>query len=929
MAVATRARSVTPSPKGYALAAIGVPLAVLTLLFTYPVWTAPNSTLPGLGDDLHQTWILAWDAHALRTDPTAIFDTNTFYPRKNTLALSENLLASAIAVAPINWAGHPILAYNVVLVASFFLSGLGMALWVRHLTASLPAGLLAAVIWAFAPVKFGQLSHLQMLTGQWVPFAFLAVTRYIETARTRYALGAALLYCVQFLSSLTHGLMLLPCLGLYALVSLGLRSRHEVALPVRRVLRDLVVAGALAALVLWPMLAPYQQVRAAEGFGHDLEVLVGLSARPTSFISPSGFNRAAYMQPLSAAYTTAEANLYPGIVVYALMLIGMLWLLPQAWRGRWPGDDALGGAVVAPTDSGVQARRFRQGACWLTATLAAMHLLGILLAVWAGRPPATEWLLTSTRYLQPSLWLAPSAAALLVLWRRSNPGAPRPARAFMTLAFLMLVTYLLSYGPVVRAGQFDLGHGPYWFLYQLLSPYQAMRSIARFGIYWMLFVAACCGFVLDAGLVRLVARRWLLGAARSTRLVAAATALLIVAVVIEYRVWPLPSFEVDAGANPVDHWLAQQPGDVTVLHVPVMPLGGPGNQGVYLVGSTLHWKRMVNGYASFLPRDFTRLAHTRDHTEFYRLVRRNYPGLDFVIVHGDKMSAEEFVDLESRMLADTENVEFVTRFGEILVFRPKVDWDQGADVLRRFPPEELADMALRLQARAPARQKPRSVALQVRWGDQRTQQVPLTEDWTDVEVVIPPALEPQTDGTVHVRFQSAYALAPQAAARVIGTTGHEIRADVLLDAQLGETKLAINDTWEAIDRGDGWRLYELTEAGTHLGRSWAVASTAPSDELEATIAALGPGTKMAVGASYAQARSLDPTEARALQAIGVLPPTGPVHTVAVVGVKGAAPGSALVASEGMRSLVRLGDDAPRPLIRLRRIRLDPANAQDP
>ena len=127
-------------PAGRVVAAISALFAVLTLLFTYPIWTSPDSTLPGLGDERHQAWVMAWDAHALREDPARLFDTNTFYPRQNTLALSENLLATAVLVAPINWAGHPILAYNVALLASFFLSGLGMSLWARHLTASTAAG---------------------------------------------------------------------------------------------------------------------------------------------------------------------------------------------------------------------------------------------------------------------------------------------------------------------------------------------------------------------------------------------------------------------------------------------------------------------------------------------------------------------------------------------------------------------------------------------------------------------------------------------------------------------------------------------------------------------------------------------------------------------------------------------------------------------
>ncbi len=911
-------------PEGPVLASIAAAFAVLTLLFTYPIWTSPDSTLTGMGDELHQTWVMAWDAHALRSDPGALFDTNTFYPRKNTLALSENLLATAVLVAPINWAGHPILAYNVALLMSFFLSGIGMALWVRYLTASTAAGLFAGVLWAFGPAKFGQLAHLQMLSGQWVPFAFLAVAHYLETVKLRYAVGAALLYCVQFLASLSHGLMLLPCMVLYALSGLGMRSRRAGSLPATRLLRDLLIAGALMAVILLPLMAPYMQVRSAEGFAHDVEILAALSARPTSFISPSGFNRAGYMQPLSQAYTTAEGNLFPGVVVYLLLLVGTLWLLPKAWRGDWPGSDDVTATSAPSTAVGPRtdgARRFLQIACWTTAGFAGLHVASVLLAAWAGRPLATEWVLQAARSSHPALMVAPSATVALALWRWATPHAVRPARTFVTLAYLALIAYVLAYGPTVHAGQTDLGRGPYWVLYQTLPAYDAMRSIARFGIYWNLFVAAYCGFVLQAALVRLASvRRWSL---RRPSLPAVATALLIGVVVVEFRVAPLPSVPVDPAANPADHWLATQPADTTVLHVPVMPLGGPGNQGVYLIGSTLHWARMVNGYASFLPPEFTRLANTRDHSDFYQLLRGYYPLLDYVLAHGDKMTPEEFADLESWMLNDRVNVDLVTRFGDILVFRPKLDWDRGVDILRRFPPAELAGMEVRLQARVPAVASGRTASLVVRWGNRRTQREALSTEWVDITVPVPPALETERDDTAHIRLQSAYELTPEANARAVGSTGREIRADVLLDVQADATRLAINDIWEAIGSGNGWQLYEIADSAGVLKQTWPSGVGLAPDALRRLIAELDPGAVVALGLTRSRARRLASGEIRALAAVGALAPDGPLRTLAVVGVAGAVPGSAPVTSRGLRSVVRIGDDTPRPEIEVRRLRLSP------
>src|SRR5262245_43119729 len=70
----------------------------LTLAKTYPLIRHLGTHLPGdLGDPLLEIWILAWNAHALTTDPLNLFNANSSYPLQNTLALSEQM----IAVVPI------------------------------------------------------------------------------------------------------------------------------------------------------------------------------------------------------------------------------------------------------------------------------------------------------------------------------------------------------------------------------------------------------------------------------------------------------------------------------------------------------------------------------------------------------------------------------------------------------------------------------------------------------------------------------------------------------------------------------------------------------------------------------------------------------------------------------------------------------------
>src|SRR4051812_7966 len=98
---------------------------LLAALHSWPLATAPGGlSRNDTADTVHHEWILAWDAHQLANDPLHLFDTNTFYPERDTLAYSDHLIVQGVMAAPLLWAGaSPVLAYNVVLIAGLALTG--------------------------------------------------------------------------------------------------------------------------------------------------------------------------------------------------------------------------------------------------------------------------------------------------------------------------------------------------------------------------------------------------------------------------------------------------------------------------------------------------------------------------------------------------------------------------------------------------------------------------------------------------------------------------------------------------------------------------------------------------------------------------------------------------------------------------------------
>ena len=74
---------------------------VLTIICLYPLSIHPASTAPADSSDFHLfMWTLSWDVHAFVHQPLSIFEANIFFPGRDTLAYSENLIGSAAMVAP-------------------------------------------------------------------------------------------------------------------------------------------------------------------------------------------------------------------------------------------------------------------------------------------------------------------------------------------------------------------------------------------------------------------------------------------------------------------------------------------------------------------------------------------------------------------------------------------------------------------------------------------------------------------------------------------------------------------------------------------------------------------------------------------------------------------------------------------------------------
>jgi hypothetical protein len=307
---------------------------VLTAALTWPQARHPLS-VPDHSDPYFSMWRLAWIAHQLPRDPWHFFDANILYPARHTLAYSDAVLLQGLSAAPFIWLGVPVvLVYNLQILATFVLSGVGMFLLVRALT-NVPAALISGIIFAFAPYRFDHYLHLELLSAQWMPFTLWMLHRTLLSGRLTDGLWTGTFGALQGLSSVYLTVFFATILVVLApLLLLGgppaVRRRALVALA----------AGAVLALTIVALyMLPYRAARAVVG-ERDAGEQALYSAGPKHYIA--AMPESILYGRLTGSIGLHEKRLFPGFAAMLLVAIG-LW--PPLDRHRVAYAVALAVAV--------------------------------------------------------------------------------------------------------------------------------------------------------------------------------------------------------------------------------------------------------------------------------------------------------------------------------------------------------------------------------------------------------------------------------------------------------------------------------------------------------------------------------------------------------------------------------------------------------
>ncbi len=608
----------------------------VAIIFTWPLALGLTADIPwDLGDSLLNSWILAWDADRLLRFFTGdlgalrnFWNANIFYPEPLTLAYSEHLFAQAVQILPVYaLTGNIILSYNLLFLSTFVLSGLGMYLFVREITGSARAGFVAGLIYAFAPFRVPQFSHIQVISSQWMPFVLFGLRRYFERRSIRPLIGAGAALVAQNLSNGYFLLFFAPFVVAYVLFEIATRSLWK---NTRMWMSLSATAMAVFALTL-PFLLPYLELRNLGMGPRALNEVKSFSADVFSYwTSPAESH---LWGNVIRGYPKSEGDLFPTLAAFLLGAVGFAGAVSMSWaqaRTKPPANAPMLVPLV-----------------YVLVAAAVTFLLFLVLILSGHGFTHIGPLPISARNVGPSFRVFAILFGLLLLVspraRSFGRGYALNAGAFAILA--AAIAFLLSLGPEMRTGGRLIGEtGPYSFLYWHIPGFDGLRVPARYAMLVVLFLAmaAGCGAAV-------LERRHRLGGTLALALGAFAVAEAFAAPITingtaEETRYAAPPARVYTGDQvpPVYRFLETLPNPGTVLAE--FPFGEWAHEVRYVFYSTAHWHPLLNGYSGHFPLSYnlnaTMLRHPLDAPDA-SWTTLTKSGATHAIVHGASYRDDE------------------------------------------------------------------------------------------------------------------------------------------------------------------------------------------------------------------------------------------------------------------------------------------------
>lgn len=222
-------------------------------------------------------WAIAWVNHALLTQPLDLFSANIFFPAAQSLTFSEHLFGIAVLVHPWYWfSDNPFIPYNLLFLASYFVSAVGMYYLCLYYTGNARAAFVGGLIFGFAFFRPLHAGHLSLISNQWFPFIVLLFHKLRTCFRWPKAVVWIALVALQCLSNWYNAVFVLMIL-LWVIAADWIRDRGE-----RRKWWPFGISALVIVALLLPFYLPYLRHQTPTDYGQQR----GYAADWGSYLKP-------------------------------------------------------------------------------------------------------------------------------------------------------------------------------------------------------------------------------------------------------------------------------------------------------------------------------------------------------------------------------------------------------------------------------------------------------------------------------------------------------------------------------------------------------------------------------------------------------------------------------------------------------------------
>lgn len=262
------------------------------------------------------------------------WDAPFFYPEKNVIAFSDNLLGSAPFYSIFRLFGFgTYTSFQLWFITMSVLNYTACYYFLKYIFKNPYSAAIGAIVFAFSLVLSSQLTHAQTFPRFAIPLAFYAAARFKETLSPRHFFYIIFFTVYQIYCGVYIGFMLLIPIAVYILYILVSEFKSNI-----EVYKDkfwwlkLAASGVINLLILLPLMLPYSTKSNATSLDHYQSVLAKLPAVKSYFYS---FKGTILWESLTSIGTDLknpwQQKLFVGGVAMICFFLMFIWL-GKKWK---------------------------------------------------------------------------------------------------------------------------------------------------------------------------------------------------------------------------------------------------------------------------------------------------------------------------------------------------------------------------------------------------------------------------------------------------------------------------------------------------------------------------------------------------------------------------------------------------------------------